>query len=495
MPRLVPLILFCLLLLGSLLLHHSPLQAQGKVQVSLQNTGQLSPIRSTDGQTLGQQNATQFLGLRATWAPPGQHRPKLQARLRLRLDSDPGLDPGLAERLQDGAASFAVFQIQEAQVSAHRLRGVLDLNLGRHLIVDPVTSQHIDGIQATLHFPHKLFLRSYVGALVTPASPWSYDTSLGALWPDRAAATHWDTLRVQALGIGVNLPRLKFQIAARRTSSGHLRAALNPPEELAPDTFGQEIVTDERIGASLWTNPLPSLTLQSDLRYSLARQQLDRALLDLAWAWDWHALRTGLRLDTWTPDFDLNSIFSVFGAQATASAQLHASATPKLHLGQLDLGQLQLGTNLGLSNYGDPGSQALVTPWGQGSDQHNLSTTVRVGWASNLRPEAWFTHAQTHLELRAEDGWAGRLLAARLLASSQIYRGRFDLTLQGTVFHTESDLQLFQRGTSAAFGSLANFNLKRWGYVDVGAEIRSTAAFYYALRMFARYRLDYEIFQ
>lgn len=480
-----------LLLLGLALPCLAPgaAQAQGSTWVSARSAARSWPLRQSDGELLRRSPLTQLLGVGAIWDPQDPAQGRLEVTLRLRLDTDLSLEPEQQRRLASQDQAFSTFHLQEAFVRARRLRGVVDLTLGRHLVLDPVTAQHMDGAQLALRLPGGAFVRSYGGALVTPGSDWATDASFGALWYDDRAAIYRDTPVVYGVGVGIDRPSLRLQLATRRAWSARLRHALEPPAHLAPDTAGNTLVLDDRLGASLHALPLPELTLEADLQHNPALDRLERGLAAVQWRWPWWELRTSARLEAWTPAFDLNSVFSVFGARPTSSALLGATTDTGLGAGRL----LTRGS-LGLTAYGDPDSQRVPAPWAH-SEAQNLSARLGAGWRQPLVGQRWISGLRADLDLRAEDGWGGQLWMGSASTGARVLRDRFDLLLRGQLFHAAPDWQPQQTGTSAAGGLLADINLRPWGHLRAGAELRSTAGFYYALRLFALYTLDYELLQ
>jgi hypothetical protein len=471
------------LLALTLLSHPRDARAEGAVHISAQSAAQRLPLRASDGEPLSRSPLTQWLGLRATWDPGADTSRRLEASLRLRVDTDLAFDPPLADRVGSERLAFSSADLQEAFVRARRLRGLLDLTLGRHLVLDPVTAQLLDGAQLNLHLPEGASLTTYAGALVTPHSALAQDTTFGALWHDRGAPAARDTALAWALAFSLHRERLHLTLAARRTTSAGFHEPLSPPPDLPPQTLAQQIVLDDLLGAALWAQPWEPLLLEGELRYSAARDRLDRAVAAAELRWPWWALHTGARFESWSPAFDLNSLFWAFGPLPTREALLTARAQSPA----LGPGHLLLSAAAGLTAYSDH------LPWSAPSTERNRSARLGLGWRQALLDGRWLPQLRLDLGLRAEDGVGGLLLLGSAEASATVLRGRLDLTLRGQLFRAEPDLQPYQAGTSAAGGALATLDMRAWGRLDAGAELRSTAAFAWAARLFALYSLEHEL--
>ena len=81
-------------------------------------------------------------------------------------------------------------------------------------------------------------------------------------------------------------------------------------------------VGDERVGAAIRGNVSRRLVLSSQAAYNLVLEDVDRAVLDLAWRAPWSEAVVSGGIEHRQPWFDASSIFNVFGARPFEGAHL-----------------------------------------------------------------------------------------------------------------------------------------------------------------------------
>jgi hypothetical protein len=462
--------------------------ADGRVFVTSRASAQAWPLRATDGQVAPRRLLAQTLALRAQWSPTRQGTPVLESLLSLRLDEELDLTSELAQRRGEDAQRLARVDLQLAHLrGVGLLDGALDLDVGRIWVLDPVTHQQLDGLQAGLRGPEGLRARAYLGDAVTPASPWANQPLTGAPWHEAQSPAFRLQARTLGLGLGVERPSFALHAALRRSlapnpHAPNLDPAAQPPArpyQGGPSTLG----LDDVAGLALRADLAQPVKLEAQARASLPRRQLDRADLDLAVELPWQDLQLGAHVESFAPAFDLASVFSVFGPRPTAQTSLRADASP---------GGAQLGLQAQLTAYGDPTSIDLVTPWSRGAE-HNLGLQARAAWEAQLDQRAWAPNLTLDASTRLEEGYAGRLLLLQGQVGTTLYQRLCDVALQGVLISTDPRDQPLQRGIGGLGALWVRLWVPPWGRLDAGAEWGSTSLFSSELRLSARYTLDVEV--
>lgn len=466
--------------------------AHAEVAVNLEATGavKLFQLRTTDGSAqISRRVVTQFLGMNVHSQHDG---PLLEARLRLRLDSDLGMAPVVAARLDHPDVQFIAADIQLASVRVqHLLNGHLDLTLGRDVLIDPVGAQTIDGAQLHLHTPEGLFLNLYTGLAVVPQQRLGFDSAFGHPWAHPREPLFNDTPMTVGGGAGFQSRRLRAQVAIRRTSSISTLDELQPPDELPPKTPGQRPLIDDRLGASIYANPIDALSFTTQLTWTPATRQLERLLGELLLKLPLDgAPYIGLQSEIFAPSFPMGTVWSAFGNSATTSAGTLAGVSIPA-----GAGELQIDAQSHLRFYGAADGADAPLPGPDAHDEQTLEGRLYAAWTLSRPDRLWASELSFYTATRAETGYDGRLVLGEVGARVELYRRTWWARLRALGIHHQRDLQPLRSGDSAGALLETSFLTTYGGVISMTTEYTSTPDFLHALRVTLQYGLDLEIYR
>lgn len=466
--------------------------SHAEVAVNMEATGavKLFQLRTTDGASqLSRRVVTQFLGMSVHSQHDGPH---LEARLRLRLDSDLGMAPVVAARLDHPDAQFIAADVQLAAVRVrHLLNGHLDLTLGRDVLIDPVGAQTIDGAQLHLRTHDGLFVNLYTGLGVIPQQRLSFDTTFGHPWAHPRDPLFNDTPLTFGAGAGFQSPRLRAQVALRRTASSSTAEALQPPDELTPMTAGRRALIDDRLGASIYANPIDALSLTSQLTWTPATRQLERLLAEVLLQLPLYGdPYVGLQSELFAPSFPMGTVWSAFGTSAMTSAGALAGA--RLPAGA---GQLQLDAQSHVRFYAAADGADAPLPGADAHDTQTLEGRLYAAWTLSRPDRLWTSELSVYTATRAETGYDGRLILGEVGARVELYRDTWWARLRALGIRHQRDLQPLRSGDSAGALLETSFLTTYGGVISMTTEYTSTPDFLHALRVTLQYGLDLEIYR
>ncbi len=470
----------------------APAFAQAEVDLETGGVVKMFQMRTTDGAELvPRRGLTQFLGLQVRSTPPEGGAMRWDTGLRLRLDSDLGLNDRVAGRIERDDLQFVAATIQLARLRVHDLFGRLDVSIGRDVLVDPVGAQLLDGIQIRAQALDGWFVRAYAGLSATPQQRLTFEAPFENPWTGPRDALFDDQPLTFGAGMGYSGPRTQAQVALRRTLSVASAPRLQPDASLQPQTLSGNPVIDERIGASIYTRPIDALELSASAAWSPATRLLERADVQITTHLPWQALYIGLHGQHFTPTFPLGSIWTAFGARPTTSIHtlggLNISAGP---------GSFQLDLNAGARAYGDPDTIGLPLPTGAHASSTGWESQALLTWQTDPVERYWWPGWSAWALARVQSGQdpVGTMVVGEVGGNVQILRKRLDLRARALTITTEQPQQPTQAGQSAAAQLAADINISNRSRVEVIAEYSSTPAFLHASRFYVRYGLDLTLF-
>lgn len=457
--------------------------AEGAFHVAIDGRVRANAVRATDDTLTHPRRVSQHLGL-SGWSRRTGSSMVLSTQVRLRLDSELGLDAGQLGRLDERADEFVDPSLELAYVQATQVAGLLDASLGRHLVLAPTGLADLDGATLILETPTGMSVKTYGGLDVREHS-WLGDDPFDAAAPSRSNPHYDERALIGGWVVGYTGRELSVRIGYERRQGA---SSVTPRSgEPTADTLGQIPLRSERMAVALNSHALNRFRLDGDATYNLAFAELDRAALDATLEFG-DNVDAGLGLELSVPRFELDSVFNVFGARPTTTWRGRADT-------RWDLGGPTLSPAAALTwrAYGDPLGDAAPVPGTASSDRDAVGAEISAGLATARAEREWLASGVGSLRLMAETGLGDALFVADLTGTAEVVRSYTWVSLRALAGHSSSAVSPRDDGEFAAVRANLRHRTEQFGHISVVVEERATPRLTHELRLAVAYNLDLDL--
>ncbi len=429
-----------------LCLSHRGEAAEFMVQASVAN--QTYQIRSADGSRLGLARLDTYLRLFALNLLPEKDdasatRPQTQMHivLSLRLRADFG---GFTRNWDTAADGHGVEQwvspsehpnleILYAHLAVTDLAGFMDLKIGRLFQLDAMDFYGFDGLWFRARLPFNVALE-VVGGLRN-SGHWAIDAPIflldGTSLTDTRPGAYMPMVGVAAETHGLSW--LRVRVAYRTTWS---LLSTKDAGDLYQDPEGTQIpgtvTAEEKLTAfALGTFWKRHLSVYGGVRYNLLQDRLDDAQAGVAGRFG-RGSQVRAEYVREQPDFDGDSIFNIFNANAYQEVRLWYEHRFTARW------QAYLRTTVRLFAGGDPDSTVA-------SEQATLEPDVGGGLGAHYLGQ----RVAARLDLYWQEGYGGRTLGAFGFVRGTVIPGWLALEGRAVIAHWSDDLSVTPEGITA----------------------------------------------
>ena len=470
------------IIVGSLLLS-SPSRAQDTAHVWTHTISLADSLRASDFSSIRRRQLSTDLRLSAPLLNNANSALSLDSSLSFSTDFGP--EQAELERLDHPDDANLFLRQLFLNLNINR---AFNLKVGRMLILQPAATLDLDGVKTEFAWAHNWSFSLYAGLPVSRPQ-FSFNPSL---YDSGKVDSNSDAAKDLALATGATLsvstPHSRLSVGLHRTSLLERRPPETPTSVFAapPNIFYADTapfglgVRNERLGAAFYGQPLPWLSLTSDARFDLVLWHFERIFFDLTTS-PLDGLYLGLAVDADRPSFDLDAIWSVFGANPQGGYRLHASQK---------FDTLSLATASTWRAFTEQDTLILPGLMTVHDDLYGLEFSA--SWFHERPSKRWFPLLQLQGRFRAETGELDAVLSGEARCKLSIEHHNW-IELHTVYFTTRQALQPLKSGESAAAAAGFGWRLQRWGEAVLRGEVRSTPSYTFATRLMAWLSLDFDI--
>ncbi|MFH2010053.1 MAG: hypothetical protein ABI333_25880 [bacterium] len=376
-------------------------------------------------------------------------------------------DSSLTAHGREGGVN-PLFELMYAHLAVTDLGGVIDLRLGRQFQLDPMDFYGYDGLYARFRLPIHVAIETVAG--LRNGGRYAFDMPIFQL--DGTDLTDTNPGWKPMVGVALSTHDLGFlsaRVAYR--ASWHVLDPSDPgtgyPEvdgEAVPRTAMVEEKISAFVHANLWKGKLQPY---GGIRYNLLTTQLDEAQIGLSGR---ITKNVQLRAEyvRESPDFDGDSIFNLFNAEAYQEIRLwyeqrykvrwrwYVRATLRLFSGGASDAESALETNV------------LEPDVGGGLGFVYLGQTL-----------------SGRVDLYYQEGYGGRTVGAYGYYRHEVIRDWLSLEARAVIAYWDDDLSVTPEGVSAGLGLGGRLNFGKWVALHVILEDNFGTHYKSDLRLFA----------